>query len=75
MPRTARIKPRDKGTYYHITNRAVGMPDERPFGDREKAKFIELLKEEADFFTVQLLSHQVLGTHYHVTCYALTIPF
>jgi hypothetical protein len=76
MPRTARLKPRDRGTSYHVTNRIAGVPGEFPFGDVEKAKFVELLKEEARYFTVQLLAHQVLGNHYHVACHApaATLP-
>ncbi len=53
-----------------MTNRIAGVPGHFPFGDVEKAKFVELLKEEARFFTVQLLAHQILGNHYHVACYA-----
>ena len=72
MPRAARIKPRDHDTDFHVTNRTVGVPGRFLFGDVEKARFIQLLKEEARYFTVRLLAHQVLGNHYHIACHAPT---
>ena len=45
MPRYARIKPDDVGTYYHLTNRIAGMPGELPFGDVEKEKMVSLIKD------------------------------
>jgi len=70
MPRHARIKPRDTGTYYHVTNRIAGVPGEFPFGDVEKQKLISLLKELSRFFTVEILAFQAMGNHTHVVCYA-----
>jgi hypothetical protein len=70
MPRKARIKPNDVGTFYHCMNRIVGEEGEYPFGDMEKNKFIQLIKEAARYFTVEVLSYQVMGNHWHIVCYA-----
>ena len=70
MPRCARIKPDDMGTYYHLTNRIAGIPGEYPFGDVEKEKMVALVKDLSRFFTIEVLAYQVLGNHFHVVCYA-----
>ena len=70
MPRHARIKPHDVGTYYHLTNRIAGMPGEFPFGDVEKERMIGLIKELSRFFTIEVLAYQIMGNHMHVVCYA-----
>jgi len=70
MPRCARIKPDDMGTYYHLTNRVAGMPGDLPFGDVEKEKMVGLIRELSRFFTVDVLAYQAMGNHVHVVCYA-----
>lgn len=70
MPRYARIKPDDTGTYYHLTNRIAGMPGELPFGDVEKQKMVWLIKRLSRLFTVEVLAFQVMGNHCHVVCHA-----
>lgn len=70
MPRKGRIKPRDEETYYHVMNRVCGEPGHYPFGDVEKAKFISMLKKWTSFFTVEVMGFQIMGNHYHITCYA-----
>ena len=74
MPRLSRIKP-TTGTYYHITNRIAGMPDDFPFGDIEKQKLVDLVKRLSEYFTVEVLGYQVMDNHYlcgapHSTWYA-----
>jgi hypothetical protein len=70
MPRYARIKPDDMGMYYHLTNRISGIPGEYPFGDAEKEELINLVKVLSRFFTIEVLSCQAMGNHYHIVCYA-----
>ena len=70
MARRARLKPADRGVYYHLTNRIAGMEGDYPFGDAEKQKFIDLLKNLSSFFTIEILSYQVMGNHWHIICYA-----
>jgi hypothetical protein len=70
MPRTARIKPDDVGTYYHCTNRVVGEEGDFPFGDVEKETFIRLIREATQYFTIEVLSYQILDNHWHIVCYA-----
>jgi REP element-mobilizing transposase RayT len=70
MPRCARIKPDDTGTYYHLTNRIAGMPGDFPFDDVEKQKMVSFIKELSGFFTVEVLAFQVMGNHTHVVCFA-----
>ncbi|OPZ25377.1 MAG: Transposase IS200 like protein [Lentisphaerae bacterium ADurb.BinA184] len=70
MPRCARIKPDDTGTYYHLANRIAGMPGELPFGDVEKEKMISLIKELSRFFTIEVLAFQAMGNHLHIVCHA-----
>lgn len=70
MPRERRIKPADVGTYYHLMNRVAGEEGEYPFGDVEKATFVNLLKEAVNYFTVEILAYQVMGNHWHMVCYA-----
>jgi hypothetical protein len=70
MPRTARIKPADKGMYYHLCNRIAGEPGYYPFGDVEKNQLVSLIKEQARLFTVEPLNYQVMGNHIHITVFA-----
>jgi hypothetical protein len=51
-------------------NRIVGVDGECPFGDVEKEKFIELIKRASQYFTVEVLSYQIMGNHWHIVCYA-----
>lgn len=68
--RKARLKPQDRPVYYHLYNRVAGGPGFRPFGPREKEKFVELLHKLSKFYTVRVLAYQVMSNHYHLMAYA-----
>lgn len=70
MARQARIKPSDRGTYYHIMNRISGLPGEFPFDDVEKEKLVRLIREWSHYFTVEPIAYQIMGNHYHLVCYS-----
>ena len=70
MARQARIKPSDRGTYYHVMNRISGLPGEFPFDDVEKEKLVRLIHKWSRYFTVEPIAYQIMGNHYHLVCYA-----
>jgi hypothetical protein len=61
-------------SYYAVTNRAVGMPSERPFGRMEKKEFIRRARKLVRFFCVDLLSVVCMSTHYHIVLYTHLLP-
>jgi hypothetical protein len=66
MPRQPRIKPAGVETTYHICNRVAGDPNDLPFGDAEKEKFVELVHRLAAYYSVEVLAYNALGNHYHL---------
>jgi len=67
--RKAREKPGDVDCYYHVYNRVVGMPGERPFKAREKARFLRAIRRLTKFYVIEVASFVAMGSHYHLTLY------
>ena len=73
--RTARVKPVAAespvgGTYYHLVNRIAGFPGDFPFGDREKERFIQLMKQLLRLYTIEPVAWMVMGNHFHILAFA-----
>lgn len=68
--RTRRFRLDDEGAYYHLITRAVGTAADRPFGDAEKNKLVELLHELEAFYTVEVLAYSMMSNHVHICVYA-----
>ncbi len=68
--RKARFKPTGKPAFYHLYNRVAGEPDFYPFGRAEKEKFISLLHKLQKYYTVKVLSYQVMSNHFHLEVFA-----
>ena len=58
------------GTVYHCYNRANGLETARPFTEEDKADLVGRLKQSARMFTVELVSWEIMGNHYHVVLFA-----
>ena len=61
-----------KGAYYHLITRSVGTSADRPFGDAEKKKLVDLLHELDQFYAVEVLSYSIMSNHLHICVYAPT---
>lgn len=72
--RMARIKPNDSDCRFHVYNRVAGMPDECPFGDREKSRFLTILHKLTKYYVIEVVSFVVLGNHYHITLFVPETP-
>ena len=68
--RTPRIRVDHEGCYYHLINRATGTSADRPFGDREKAKLVELVAELSSFYTIEVLAYTYMSNHTHIVAFA-----
>ena len=67
--RKAREKVADADSYYHVYNRTVGMPSDMPFGAREKARFLRIIRRLAQYYVIEVTSFVTLGNHYHLTVF------
>jgi len=72
--RRPRLKPDDQPLFYHLYNRVAGEPDFLPFGPREKERFVRLLKKLNRFYTVQVVSYQVMSNHFHLVVHVPQDP-
>jgi len=72
--RQARLKPTGQAVFYHLYNRVSGTQDDRPFGEAEKEKFIQLLHKLTAFYTVRILAYQVMSNHFHLVVHAPAEP-
>ncbi|MFC1462664.1 transposase [Verrucomicrobiota bacterium] len=70
--RRAREKPGDTDCYYHVYNRVVGMPGDRPFKAREKARFLRFVKKLTKYYVIEVTSLVAMGSHVHLTLYVPT---
>src|ERR1035437_1158655 len=63
MSRPLRIEY--EGAIYHVTSRGI---DRRViFNDEEdNQRFIQLMKEGADFFSVDVISYCLMNNHFHI---------
>jgi REP element-mobilizing transposase RayT len=68
--RSARMKAKNSGCYYHLINRAAGGADERPFGRVEKRKFMRLVEKLSRFYTIDIISLVVMSNHFHIVVFA-----
>jgi hypothetical protein len=57
-----------KECFYHIYNRIAGDPDEYPFGDEEKYKFLQIMNQLLLLHSpsVKVISHTLMSNHYHL---------
>ena len=69
MARSTRIKIKEGGAYYHITNRVAGCRFERPFNDIDKQKFVDILNKMRNFYAVEVLSYCIMSNHFHILLY------
>jgi putative transposase len=68
--RGARMRVDSEGTYYHLIARASGCASDRPFGEAEKDKLVELIRSLSRLYTVEVLGYCVMSTHLHLVVYA-----
>lgn len=68
--RVARLKMRGEGCYYHLMNRVAGTAKDRPFGEREKAKLVKLIKDLSRLYTLEVISYACLSNHVHIILFA-----
>lgn len=59
-----RLVVRDRGAVYHVMNRMVRK--QYWFGDEEKEVFVAMLRKQAAFAGVEVLTFCVLGNHFHL---------
>ena len=71
--RLPRIKPVNGG-FLHVYNRIAGFPGDFPFGPAEKERFIRLLRRLDDYYTVDVLSFQVMSNHFHLVLHTPDAP-
>ncbi len=64
--RQPRRKPNDANYFYHVHNRAAGMPGELPFGKIEKGRFLRQVKKLCGYYVIEVISVTVMGNHYHL---------
>ena len=67
--RRAREKPADTDCYYHVYNRVAGMPGDKPFRAREKARFLKIARKLAKYYVIEVTSFVAMGSHYHLTLF------
>lgn len=68
--RKRRIRRDHQGSYYHLIARTAGTASERPFGDLEKRRLVDLIHELDRFYTVEILSYAVMSNHVHLVVHA-----
>ena len=68
--RAARFRYDREMCYYHLMNRVSGQPDYLPFADVERERFLQLVQEVSEFYSLELLSVVVMSNHFHVICAA-----
>ena len=73
--RTARLKVRGQGAYYHLTNR-IGGPTtgHYPFTDLDKEYGFKLVQELNRYFLLEVISCCWMGNHVHVIVWAPAEP-
>jgi len=64
--RQPRLKPADQDVFHHCYNRVAGDRYYLPFGDTEKAFFMNLLKRLDIFYTVDVVAYEIMGNHFHL---------
>ena len=64
--RHPRLKPTGRDIFHHCYNRVCGDRYARPFGEREKAHFVRLMKKLNAYYTVEVVAFQVMSNHFHI---------
>jgi len=64
MPRTQRMKINDETTVYHIMSRTA--LDGFPLGDIEKDFMLDLIRQYAKLYLVEILGFCLMGNHFHL---------
>ena len=67
--RQARIKPSGEDTFMHLCNRVAGHMGELPFGPTEKEYFVDLMRKLLRLYTLEVVSYQVMGNHFHLLAF------
>ena len=62
--RHPRLKPKGKVNVFHCLSRTAG--GHRLFGDPEREQFRKLMWQQAAFCQVQIVTHTMLGSHFHI---------
>lgn len=63
--RRARIKP-TADCYMHAFNKVAGIPGFFPFGQKEKKRFISILRKLERYYVIDVVSYQVMSNHFHL---------
>ena len=62
--RHPRLKPKGQVNVFHCISRTAGGL--RLFGDPEREQFRKLMWHQAAFAHVQIVTHTMLGSHFHI---------
>lgn len=71
--RPPRLKP-TSDTFYHAYNCVAGIPGYFPFQEKEKLRFLSLLRRLEAYYVVDVLSFQVMSNHFHLVLHAPEAP-
>ena len=64
MPRTPRLINNEETTVYHVMSRTA--MDSFPLGDIEKDFMLDLLRQYASLYFVEILGFCLMGNHFHI---------
>ena len=62
--RMSRLKISGRSAVYHCISRTVG--GQFLLGDAEKEKFRQMLRQQADFSGVEIVTYCLLSNHFHI---------
>ncbi len=68
--RKARFKLTGQPAFYHLYNRVAGEPGFYPFGRAEKENFVRLMRKLQKYYSVKVLSYQIMSNHFHLKVFA-----
>jgi hypothetical protein len=72
--RYPRIKPSETDTFMHVYNRVAGSAGDFLFGPAEKEEFIRRLRRLTELYSIEVISYQCMGNHFHATLYIPAEP-
>ena len=72
--RSPRLKLNDQDAFYHVYNRTAGFRGERPFGNQEKRKLLEILTRLSQLYVIEIIAYQVMNNHFHLLLCAPAQP-